>query len=251
MKKILVLVMAFVMLLSFTGCSRGTDLEEIKDNGELIIGIRDYKPLSYEKDGEWAGFEVEFAKLFCEKLGVEPKFVEIDWTQKYNLLEEYEIDCVWNALTILPNYQTTVTLSDGYMWCNQILVMKADVVDNYENGYDVRKLKFVAADDTPGDACLERECYKYSSIVKTQKDALDAVKSGEADCAIVDDIFAREFVGKGEYSTLATGFYYSEEAVGIAFRKDSDLTEEFNDFLYEIKDTLLTDLTNEYGLTLY
>lgn len=251
MKKILALFLAGVMLVLFTGCSRGTDLEEVKDEGEIIVGIRNYKPLCYMEDDEWTGFEAEFAKLFAKKLGVDVEFVEIDWTQKYNLLEEYDIDCVWNGLTILPNYQTTVTVSDGYCWSNQILVMKADVVDNYENGYDVRKLKFVAADDTSGDACLEREGYKNITMVKDQKAALDAVKSGKADCAIVDEIYAKEYVGKGEYNTLATGFYYSEEAVAVAFRKDSDLVDEFNDFLSDIKDDELSDLANKYGITLY
>ena len=239
------------MILSFAGCSRGTDLEEVADNGELVIGIRNYKPVSYKENGEWTGFEVEFAKLFAKELGVKAKFVEIDWTQKYNLLEEYDIDCVWNLLTILPNYQTTITMSDGYCWSNQILVMKADVVDNYKNGYDVRKLKFVAADETSGDVCLEREGYKYSSVVPTQTDALNAVKSGKADCAIVDEIFAKQYVGKGEYSALATGFYYSEEGVAVGFRKDSDLAKKFKEFLSKVKDEELTDLANEYGITLY
>lgn len=251
MKKLLVFMLAIVMLFSFTGCKRGTDLEEVTKDGKLIIGITDYEPLNYKVNGEWTGFEAELAGLFSKELGIEPEFVEIDWTEKYSLLEEYEIDCIWNGLTILPYLQTTVSMSYAYGLCNQILVMKADVVDNYKNGYDVRKLKFVAADERSGEAALERGSQKYSSIVPTQKDAIDAVKNGEADCAIVDHIFANQHIGKGEYSTLATSFCYSEEGIGVAFRKDSDLVEKFNEFLAKIRDEELIQLANKYGVTLY
>ena len=56
------------------------DLDYIKEKGEMIIGITLFAPMNYEDDNqELVGFETEFAEAVCAKLGVEAKFVEINW----------------------------------------------------------------------------------------------------------------------------------------------------------------------------
>ncbi len=252
MKKILAVILCLLMVFSLTGCKRGTDLEEVTKAKKIVIGVTDYEPINYKVNGEWTGFDTEFARLFAKELGVEAEFVEIKWSEKYTLLDEYEIDCIWNAMTIIPEYQVNYSVSNPYIYCSQILVMRADVVNNYENGYDVRKLKFAVEEGSSGDACVDREGLQNVKFVATQYDALDAVAKGEVDATVIDDILAEKVVGKGKkYSNLATGFDYSSEVSGVAFRKDSDLTEKFNKFLEKIKDNELTDLANKYGLTLF
>ena len=60
-----------------------SDYKYVMDKGELIIGITYFAPMNYQNDdGELVGFETEFAKAVCEKLGVEAKFVEINWDSK-------------------------------------------------------------------------------------------------------------------------------------------------------------------------
>lgn len=251
MKKLLAVLLCVIMLFTFAGCKRGTDLEEVMDAGKIVIGITDYEPLNYKVDGEWTGFDTELARLFAKKLGVKAEFVEIDWKDKYDLLDEYEIDCVWNGMTVIYEYQVNHTMSNPYIYCGQILVMQADVVDNYKNGYDVRKLKFAVEEGSAADACMFREGYENVTKTLTQYDALDAVASGKADCAVVDNILATRLVGKGKkYENLSLGFDYSSETVAVGFRKDSDLAEKVNEFFEEIRDTDLIDLANKYGLTL-
>ena len=256
MKKLLALLLTAVLIFTFAGCKKKkeeqkTDLEKIKEKGKIVIGITDYEPMNYKVDGEWTGFDTEFAKLFAKELGVEAEFVEIIWSEKYDVLDKGKIDCIWNAMTIMPNYQVDYSVSDPYLQCGQILVMKADVVGNYDNVYEIRKMRFVVEKGSAGAACMEREGFKDVKELETQYDALKAVSSGEADAAIIDMIFADTMLGEGkEFPDLARGFDYSNENCGVAFRKDSDLLEAFNGFLAEIKDDKLTELANKYGLTL-
>ena len=49
--------------------------------------------------------ETEFATAVCAKLGVEPKFVEINWDAKLLELESKNIDCIWNGMTITGWYR--------------------------------------------------------------------------------------------------------------------------------------------------
>ena len=64
-----------MMLALLTGCgskSAKSDTEYVKKNGKLIVGITDYEPMDYkDENGEWTGFDAEFARMFAKELGVD------------------------------------------------------------------------------------------------------------------------------------------------------------------------------------
>ena len=68
------LLLVFVMCFGlFAGCAKepATDSEYVKKNGKLIVGITDYAPMDYkDENGNWTGFDAEFAQLFAKELGV-------------------------------------------------------------------------------------------------------------------------------------------------------------------------------------
>lgn len=252
MKKFLILLLTLIMTFSLIGCKRGSDLEEIKKANKIVVGITYYEPMNYKVDGEWTGFDTEFARLFAEELGVEVEFKEIVWQQRYDELIEYNIDCIWNALTVLEGQQNHVSLSNPYLLNGQVVVMKAEEAKKYAGFYEARKLRFAAAEISAGSTALFEEGYNNKQLVKTQYDALEAIVNGTVDAAAVDTVFADALVGKGKkYETLAKAYPCAEEKCAVAFRQNSDLIDVFNEFLGEIKDTKLTDLANKYNLTLY
>lgn len=255
MKKFFSIALSLIMLFSFVGCgTRGTDVEEIKKSGKLLVGITECEPMDYKENGEWTGFDAEFARLFAkEKLGVEVEFVEIIWKERYDRLKEYDIDCVWNGLTIDTEQQEAegVSVSAPYVLNSQVLVMKEDRVADYENGLDVKDLAFAVEEGSAGDLCVQREAYKNVTLVETQDKALELVNDGTADAAIIDITMADAVTGEGKkYSALGKGFSFSIEGYGVAFRKDSDLTDMLNKFIDEIRDDELWALAEKYGLTL-
>ena len=95
LKKLLALVLAGAMALTFAACGAKTetetaktetetkteqsDLAYIKEKGKLVIGITDFEPMDYkDADGNWIGFDADMAKAFAKSLGVEAEFVEIE-----------------------------------------------------------------------------------------------------------------------------------------------------------------------------
>ena len=135
MKKFLAIIAAIaVIAATFVACSsnatnnEGTesDLAYVQGKGELVIGITYFQPMDYIDDatGELTGFEVEFGKAVCEKLGVTPKFQEISWDAKETELAAKNIDCIWNGLTITPERQENMLFSDPYMDNRQIVFVK-------------------------------------------------------------------------------------------------------------------------------
>ena len=55
-----------------TSASAESDVDYVKSNGKLVIGITDFAPMDYKEDGsdEWVGFDADMAKAFAESLGV-------------------------------------------------------------------------------------------------------------------------------------------------------------------------------------
>ena len=105
MKKTIALMLVLVLALSlFSACgaSSKSDLKAIQDKGKIVVGITDYAPMDYkDENGEWTGFDAEFARLFAAELGVDCEFFVIsDWGKKFLELETKQIDAVWNGMTI-------------------------------------------------------------------------------------------------------------------------------------------------------
>ena len=126
MKKFLVSVLAVAMTLSLAACSKSSpasnddtsksDLDYIKEKGTLIVGITDFEPMDYkDADGNWIGFDADMAKAFAESLGVEVKFVEIDWDNKAMELDGKTIDCVWNGMTLTDEVTSAMNCSNAYL----------------------------------------------------------------------------------------------------------------------------------------
>ena len=126
MKKTLALLIAVMMIASLftlTGCAKKEDLDYIKGKGNLVIGFTYFAPMNYDDDnGEFVGFETEFAKAVCAKLGIEPKFQEINWETKETELNARNIDCIWNGMSITDERLQTMGISTPYMENKQILV---------------------------------------------------------------------------------------------------------------------------------
>lgn len=171
------------------------DLEYIKENGKMIIGITDFEPMNYQENGKWTGFDTEFAEAVCTKLGVEAEFVEIDWDNKYNALESKAIDCIWNGMTISDEVLKNTSCSKAYVKNAQVVVMKKDAIGNYKTAEDMADLKFaVEAGSAGADAAAENN-FKDVTEVGAQSDALLEVESGSSDAAIIDLTMAYAMTG--------------------------------------------------------
>ena len=254
MKKILALVMALLMCTVFmVSCGNsGSDLKAIEKNGKLVVGITDYAPMDYKDDnGEWTGFDAEFAALFAKELGVEVEFIEINWDNKFLELENKSIDCIWNGMTITDEVRANTNCSDAYVRNAQVVVMAADKAANYKSFEDMKDLKFAVEKGSAGEKALEERSVANIVAVKDQATALLEVNSNSVDACVIDLTMANAMAGKGNYTSLAKSIELTSEEYGVGFRKESDLTEKFNEFLNKVKeDGTLQALAEKYELTL-
>jgi len=107
--------------------SEESDVEYIKEKGNLIVGITDFAPMDYkDENGEWIGFDADMARIVAEKLGVEAQFVEIDWDNKIMELNSKNIDVVWNGMTLTNEVKEAMECTNPYCNNAQVVVTKGN-----------------------------------------------------------------------------------------------------------------------------
>jgi polar amino acid transport system substrate-binding protein len=259
LKKVLAVVLCVLFVSGmFAACSKSnnskSDLDYVKSKGKMVIGVTLYEPMNYkDENGNWTGFDTEFAQAVCEKLGVEAEFIVIDWDNKIFELDSKKIDCAWNGMTLTDEVKESMDCTKSYVKNEQVVVMKADAVKNYTDVASLKDVTFAAESGSAGEAALKDLSLDANlTSVAAQSDALMEVKSGSVQACVIDNTMANAMTGEGtSYSELAQGISLTSEEYGVGFRKGSDLTAEVDKIIDEMKaDGSLQKLADKYNLTL-
>ena len=231
-----------------------SDLDYIKEKGKMVIGYTVYEPMNYtDADGNFTGFDTELATAVCEKLGVEPEFVEINWDTKVVELDAKSIDCIWNGMTLTDDIMANTATTKAYAKNAQVVVVK-DGTD-YSSTADLVGKTVVAEAGSAGEAAIEGDenlaqaDYVSKSV---QTDCLMEVAAGTADAAVLDLTLANAMIGKGtDYASLKIVDELNAEEYGVAFRKGSDAAAAVDAAFDELKaDGTMQALADKYDLAL-
>ena len=231
-----------------------SDLDYIKEKGKMVIGYTVYEPMNYtDADGNFTGFDTELATAVCEKLGVEPEFVEINWDTKVVELDAKSIDCIWNGMTLTDDIMANTATTKAYAKNAQVVVVK-DGTD-YASTADLVGKTVVAEAGSAGEAAIEGDenlaqaDYVSKSV---QTDCLMEVAAGTADAAVLDLTLANAMIGEGtDYASLKIVDELNAEEYGVAFRKGSDAAAAVDAAFDELKaDGTMQALAEKYDLAL-
>ena len=231
-----------------------SDLDYIKEKGKMVIGYTVYEPMNYtDADGNFTGFDTELATAVCEKLGVEPEFVEINWDTKVVELDAKSIDCIWNGMTLTDDIMANTATTKAYAKNAQVVVVKDGT--EYTSTADLVGKTVVAEAGSAGEAAIEGDenlaqaDYVSKSV---QTDCLMEVAAGTADAAVLDLTLANAMIGEGtDYAGLKIVDELNAEEYGVAFRKGSDAAAAVNAAFDELKaDGTMQALADQYDLAL-
>ena len=234
--------------------SAASDLDYIKEKGKMVIGYTVYEPMNYtDADGNFTGFDTELATAVCEKLGVEPEFVEINWDTKVVELDAKSIDCIWNGMTLTDDIMANTATTKAYAKNAQVVVVR-DGTD-YSSTADLVGKTVVAEAGSAGEAAIEGDenlaqaDYVSKSV---QTDCLMEVAAGTADAAVLDLTLANAMIGEGtDYASLKIVDELNAEEYGVAFRKGSDAAAAVDAAFDELKaDGTMQALADKYDLAL-
>lgn len=237
--------------------SEGGDWQYIADKGNFVAGITLFEPMNYyDENGELTGFETEFTKAVCEKLGVEAKFQEIEWDKKEIELNAKTIDAIWNGLTVTEERKENMGFSKSYVRNKQVVVIKADNKDKYTDEASMAGASCAAESGSAGQTAIETSsvlCQNEFVGASAQKDVLLEVKAGTVELGVLDYVMAKASIGEGtDYSDLmiVEGVELAPEEYAIGMRKgDTETIEKVNGAIDElVADGTLKALAEKYGL---
>lgn len=277
MKKVLALIMAALMLFSLVACGSSeasvaetqssapaeasaaaseaapaadSDLAYIQGKGTLVVGITDFAPMDYkDESGNWIGFDADMAKGFAESLGVAVEFVEIDWDNKIMELDGKTVDCIWNGMTLTDEVKAAMDCSNAYCNNAQVVIVPADVADQYQDVESVKGLNFAVEAGSAGEAEVSALGASFTPV-KAQSDALMEVAAGTSEAAVIDSLMAAAMVGEGTgYADLTYTVGLNSEEYGVGFRKGSDLVAKLNEyFAASYADGSMMTIAETYGV---
>ena len=279
MKKFASLGLSLVMMLSLAACGGSkapaasgsaapagsadgsaaaaeSDLEYVKGKGKLVVGITDFAPMDYkDKDGKWIGFDADNATAFAKSLGVDVEFIEVDWDNKIMELDSKGVDAVWNGMTLTDEVKTSMNCSDPYATNAQVVVVPSDKADAAKDIDSIKDMTFAVESGSAGEAAAQAAGLN-ATAVQSQADALMEVAAGTSDACVIDLLMAGAMIGEGTSYPNLTYTVNLNEANGeedenyvVGFRKDSDLTEAFNEFYKAASDDgVVLALAQKYGV---
>ena len=239
---------------STTEAAADSDLTYIQGKGKMTIGYTVYEPMNYtDAEGNFTGFDTELATAVCEKLGVEPDFVEINWDTKIVELDAKSIDCIWNGMTLTDEIMANTACTKAYAKNAQVVVMKADA--DYTSTADLVGKTVVAEAGSAGESAIQDdESLSQADYISksVQTDCLMEVAAGTADAAVLDLTLATAMIGDGtDYANLTIKDELNAEEYGVAFRKGSDAAAAVDAAFDELKsDGTMQKLADKYSLSL-
>lgn len=244
MKRFAALLMMLALLCALPAMAETTDdsLQKILDKGQLILGLdASFPPMGFTDpdSGEIVGFDIDLAKEVCQRLGVTLVTQPIDWAAKEMELNDGNIDCIWNGMTITPERLESMSISKPYLENLQVLVVREDAGIQTLADLAGKKLG-IQAGSSANDALDAAADFKASlgEVVPFDENltALMDLNGKGLDAVLVDSIVANYYITINDYAFVILEESLAPEEYGIGFRKaDVSLCAKVDELLLAMK----------------
>ena len=249
--------MAFLLAGSLVlgGCGEKKEKAADSELPELVIGMDYFEPYSYQtSDGEYKGVDVELAEEALQRLGYQPKFENIVWEDKDELLADGTIDCLWSSYS-MNGREDKYQWAGPYLYSRQMVVVKAE--SEIQTLQDLKgKRVAVQATTKAEDLFLHNIAsdlpqMEQVNCFSTTNELYAALRKNYVDAIAGHEAMLGSLVqsGKGIYRMLEESPYKSE--LGIAFKKEThgELAADLTETLKEMQDEGVTkEIVTKYGL---
>ncbi|PSM52153.1 periplasmic cysteine-binding protein [Campylobacter blaseri] len=136
----------------------GNTLAEIKQNGVIRVGVLgDEPPFSSVEDGDFTGFDIDFAKRIVRDIVGENgkvELVEVTTHNRIEALQNNQVDLVIAEFIIDPERENLVDFSMPYFAVNTGILTKKD--DHYKKISELRSKIILVETDTEAEKDLKK-----------------------------------------------------------------------------------------------
>jgi ABC-type amino acid transport substrate-binding protein len=223
------------------------------DQKKLMVGTSaDYPPFAFIQNGKLVGFDIDLITILAKELGYTVEIKDMDAQSLLDEFENEDLDIAIGAINPTKKAMETFDFSGEYYFPKYAIIhMKNNKNLNSEKDLNGKVIGIVAG--TYMESFLTKRLGPEKQIkVETFTSidfALDSLSSREID-AILDENGEAQLIkqknSKFTYFLVKTSRPYS---YAIAFKKNSKLTDSFNEELVELRmSKQLEDLKTKWGL---
>lgn len=242
MKKIMGLFLIMILAVGILAACGETKDANAGDKKTLVMATSaDYAPFEYiesDKSDEIIGFDVDLAKAIAGKLGYEVEVKDMDFGGLIQSLKSGQADFVLAGMTPTEKRKKNVDFSDIYYTAQHMVISKKESgITTVEDLKDKTVgVQLGSIQEGKAEEINETVAIKVENRNRIPE-LIQELKAGRFDAIIIEDTVAKGYLDKESDLTSFTISDDPEEAgSAIAFPKDSDLTEKFNQELKEMKE---------------
>lgn len=181
-------------------------LDRIKRKGVLRVATEPYFPpqefIDPAKEGQeqYAGADMELARLIAERMGVRLEIMPMEFTQVLPSLTEDQCDLTISAVMFTPGRASSYTLSKGYYFpdrsASTAFVIRAEDKNRITTIEDLKDKVIVAQANSLQEALASSHVYNYKEFrrLSSVQAVYEALKQGKADAGVVDMETAETYV---------------------------------------------------------
>lgn len=245
------LTLVGMAVMSLAGCTqlasnpKVDNWDKYQQQKSITVGFDNtFVPMGFEeKNGNYAGFDIELAKYVSKKLGITVHFQPIDWDMKETELQNGTIDAIWNGYSATDERREKVAFTIPYMQNTQILVVKK--TSGIHSVEDMTGKVLGAQNGSSGMLDFEEHPEVLKNRVKggdadqyqSVNEAIIDLKNDRIDALLIDRVYADYYLTTegiaDEYNTIPSGFESESFAVGVR-PADKKLVEALNQAFKEL-----------------
>ena len=230
----------FCLICLTSGCSKN-------ENELVLVTEAGFAPYEYYEDGEIVGVDIDIAKEIAKELGKELVIKDVSFDFLINEVKSGKADFAAAGISITPERAEEVNFTVEYTTSNQVVVVKKG--SNIKNFDDIKNKKIAVQLGTVADLYVE-DNYKDATVVSHKKylSAVEDVKTGKADCIIMDELPAKAIVNENENLVILDGILFQDKYGMIVKKGNDELKSKINTVLERmINDGTIEDLVLKHS----
>ena len=239
-RKILTSLIIIVSIFFMTGCTKN-------ENELVLVTEAGFAPYEYYEDGEIVGVDIDIAKEIAKELGKELVIKDVSFDFVINEVKSGKADFAAAGISITPERAEEVDFTMEYTTSNQVVVVKKD--SSIKNFDDIKNKKIAVQLGTVADLYVE-ENYKKATIVSHKKylSAVEDVKTGKADCIVMDELPAKAIVAENDNLMILDGILFQDKYGMIVKKGNDELKDQINKVLERmVNDGTINDLVLKHS----
>ena len=252
---VLAVLLCAILAVSMFGCSSGSSSSSSASKTKLIVGFdQSYPPYGFlGDDGQYTGFDLDLAKEVCEKQGWELELKAIDWDAKDALLEQGQINCIWNGFT-MEGREGKYAFTEPYMLNKQVVVVKSDsgitTFDGLKDKVVITQADSAALEVLEGDQKSVSDTFSRLDTIADYNNAFMQLDSGAVDAVACDLSIALYQIKANPSKYEGISEPLSSENYAVGFKNDTEgkeLADKVTETLRELdKSGKVKELCEKY-----